>query len=373
MSLLTKPSRLGSLTFLRFLTASFVLLHHCLGIVPHFEIVKQIGRMGYLGVTVFFVLSGFVLFWSRNPAVGYVNFMIRRLSRIYPLHVIGTILCIWAFRRLGTPLAGAVGTPLGTGANFLLIHAWPFGYHPEVRQAWNGVSWTLSCEFAFYLVAPFVFTWIASFDPVRTLPRVLIAWVIVTASIAYAQSVNCQPFLIVMWWNPIGHMFDFFLGAYAAHLALNGKFKVTVSMALVGLLVPLGEYLAFVPFASQTDAMASYLLLPGIALLLIAFAEYEALAPISLFENPLLSALGDSSYALYVFHAIALGALGMSLGFLGNVKSPLEGECLTLAFFVVANLGALLIHYGIETPLRHAVLHLFRQSGRISNLRKTVS
>ena len=93
------PRKLQSLTSLRFFAAASVLIHHTLPNWPHYKFTSNIFNFGYLGVTFFFILSGFVLTYSRlglnqkkDP-----NFLLRRISRIYPLHAIFLTLSIMGF------------------------------------------------------------------------------------------------------------------------------------------------------------------------------------------------------------------------------------------------------------------------------------
>src|SRR6185437_5078025 len=87
-TLQTKYATMPALTGLRGIAAIWVVLFHLFwpGIDP-------VTRTGYLGVDIFFILSGFVLshvyfckeeFFTRS---GYRRFLLTRLARIYPLHL----------------------------------------------------------------------------------------------------------------------------------------------------------------------------------------------------------------------------------------------------------------------------------------------
>lgn len=95
---------LPSLTSLRFFAALLVVLHHMPG-EPFVE--------GYVGVTFFFILSGFILSHSYAERLGdgscsASDFWIARVARVYPLHVVTLLLAVpealamsegWAFFR----------------------------------------------------------------------------------------------------------------------------------------------------------------------------------------------------------------------------------------------------------------------------------
>lgn len=119
---------------------------------PHAEL------QGRLGVSVFFVLSGFIMTyvyygedrWEASRA-NAGRFLIARVARIFPLHVLTLLICL--------PLALN-----STTANFkletlpyhlLLLQEWsPVGYCGEGA---NKVSWTLSVEMLFYVLTPLIF------------------------------------------------------------------------------------------------------------------------------------------------------------------------------------------------------------------------
>ncbi|MGH6989525.1 MAG: acyltransferase family protein [Stellaceae bacterium] len=123
------------LTPLRGIAALAVLLVHA-GVPFH----------GYLGVDLFFILSGFVLmhaYGEIEPRRGYWSFLKARLARIYPVHLVVLALLLPAFGRSGFGLHGLLASL------FLMQSPW---YH----RCWNFVSWSISAEWHAYLVFPFI-------------------------------------------------------------------------------------------------------------------------------------------------------------------------------------------------------------------------
>jgi peptidoglycan/LPS O-acetylase OafA/YrhL len=218
----TDHSFLPSLTSMRAAAAVAVAIHHTRTAWAHFPLVDFFCQVGWLGVSYFFILSGFVLMRQFDRAASYRTFISKRLARIYPLHLLTLVASLLAFAIIGSPLAGYVGTPLGTVANFLLIHGWIPG-HPDIRQAWNGVSWTLSCEFFFYLLAPALFL---ALD--RRRYDVSLMWLFASLFIlAFGLSLigsirGWNWFLDVLIYHPAPRMFEFALGAYGALLLKKG-------------------------------------------------------------------------------------------------------------------------------------------------------
>lgn len=106
----------------------------------------------HLGVDLFFLLSGFVMVhvygaWFApgiSPA-GWARYMVRRLLRLYPLHL-ATLLAVILLMRLEVP-DDQLGILL---QNLTLTHAWGF----SDQFLFNAPSWSISAEFAAYLLFP---------------------------------------------------------------------------------------------------------------------------------------------------------------------------------------------------------------------------
>ncbi|HTI66989.1 MAG TPA: acyltransferase [Caulobacteraceae bacterium] len=157
------PLDLKPLTALRFAAASWVV---CYLYWPDLSsgAMPQIVGKGYLGVEMFFVLSGFILSHVYLQAFGegrfsYATFLWARVSRIYPLH----LTCILALGALaaaaaaaGIALSGEMVNWAALPASLLALHAW--GLAPA--SAWNHPSWSISAEFFAYLCFP-AFAWTA--------------------------------------------------------------------------------------------------------------------------------------------------------------------------------------------------------------------
>lgn len=157
------PQHIKPLTSLRFLAAFWVLLYH---FKDHLGL--DLGRFGliadgYLGVDLFFALSGFILAHVyltelEGGRFGYGGFLKNRLARVYPMHLaaLGAMLALFA----GASILG-VGESAPDAfkltdlpAHLLLVHAW--GATQTV--GWNFPSWSISAEWATYLAFPLIAT-----------------------------------------------------------------------------------------------------------------------------------------------------------------------------------------------------------------------
>lgn len=142
-------SRMPGLDLLRGLSALWVLLFHYLELAPaQFRPEGEFYflRVGWNGVDLFFVLSGFLIAGILDrPGESVPGFMIRRFFRIYPAYIL-----MVAFTLL-------LVKPELIGNTYLLVsHALLFNnLVGGFGGAINGVFWTLGAEFQFYLLAAF--------------------------------------------------------------------------------------------------------------------------------------------------------------------------------------------------------------------------
>jgi peptidoglycan/LPS O-acetylase OafA/YrhL len=160
MSAGTPPLRhLDALTGLRGIAAWMVVLFHVrvslANLLPAWGI-TALGK-GYLAVDLFFMLSGFVLWYNYAERLrgggkaAVADFLWRRFARIWPLH--GMIMAIFMVYALALAMRGNDTTlfpfkqlPL----QLLLVQNWGM----TTRLTWNHPAWSISTELAAYLVFP---------------------------------------------------------------------------------------------------------------------------------------------------------------------------------------------------------------------------
>src|SRR3569833_4223108 len=105
------PARLRELDVLRFVAAAAVMLHHFTGVpAPEwpggsarrsFPELGPVTRYGFLGVELFFLISGFVILlsaWGRKPG----DFVVSRIVRLFPAYWVGVLLSLGAYLAFGS-------------------------------------------------------------------------------------------------------------------------------------------------------------------------------------------------------------------------------------------------------------------------------
>src|SRR5437016_12829380 len=157
-----RKGELSSLTGIRFYAALLVYLYHVVLTVPAVNALSGgslFSNAADVGVSFFFVLSGFILtynyadvFRDGVSAAGYKRFVWDRLTKIYPVHFL-TLLLVLPIATFSPHL------PLDWRAvpfHLLLLQCfWPSA-SPAFSKYLNVPSWSISCEWFFYLLAPVV-------------------------------------------------------------------------------------------------------------------------------------------------------------------------------------------------------------------------
>lgn len=291
--------RLDSLTSLRFTAAlGVVLCHGTARFTPH-SLLRDVWQYGYVGVGFFFVLSGFVLAWTRREDDTPRRFYRRRFARVYPMHALTLLvaLALLAPRDL-------VFRPASWLVSLLLAQSWL----PFISQAGtNEVSWTLCCEAFFYACFPFVIGRLAGLDRRRWMVALSLAGLWIISGPVALRVLTDQPEWVLMS-NPVYRGGEFMLGILLClgvqRQWLAPRFGVLPgSVAAAAVLVAL----ALAPGTVAAD-IANAAMIPAVTLLIVGAARSDLSGRRGLLTRRSLVCLGKWSFALYMTHALLLYA-----------------------------------------------------------------
>jgi peptidoglycan/LPS O-acetylase OafA/YrhL len=294
----------------------------------------EITHFGWLGVQLFFVLSGFLItgiLWkekSRPEPVSFKfkKFWVRRSLRIFPLYY--AYLIVWTLTWLALDFPGYYETY----APYLFTYT--FNYIRTMPE-WLGNPlfthlWSLSVEEQFYLVFPFIIFLL----PARAIKYLLIAVAILSPVIRYLlgelylqQGVTAEVAADAVYWNTLSHLDAFFLGGLIPVLSLDQKIKrpkvfLMVTLALVVLVgwlnyqnTPGGEgYVADLGYShKQADHMEYVwqytllnLLFVSFILTVLSVRKSGSSLLRKFLETSWLVNIGKVSYGMYIFHWLVL-------------------------------------------------------------------
>ncbi|RJP64838.1 MAG: acyltransferase [Comamonadaceae bacterium] len=157
-----KTDNIDALTGIRGIAAWMVVVYHFRTLMPAADSsnVLRLFDHGYLAVDLFFILSGLVLYINYHRKFEQlrldeaVSFLLKRIARIYPLHL--AILLLFIVNPVAILLfssAGELGSRYSIEyfvMSLFLVQNW--GFTPWVE--WNIPAWSISTEFAAYLLFP---------------------------------------------------------------------------------------------------------------------------------------------------------------------------------------------------------------------------
>jgi peptidoglycan/LPS O-acetylase OafA/YrhL len=313
---------LPALTALRFFAALAVFILHArlLYSAPHWAPMKPGMLHLAVGVSFFFVLSGFILTYNyldelrRPTARGTWNFYVARWARIYPIHVLGCLALLPATYAKLSAAAPNLRFDVLTGHGFLW-HAFYPGLS-EKGNALNPPSWSLSAEWYFYLVLPLLIPALTTGSRLRRaamLGLALSPWL-------FALAATAKLFAVPEWFTPYRYppvrAVDFvagvLLGIYwnrrstGVTVAINPPSTARATAAELGTLafcalcVWACVRVTSTPMGAITAAWVG-VYIPPFLLLVWVFARGGGLVSKVLAARPLVY-LGEISYAFYMLH-----------------------------------------------------------------------
>lgn len=349
------PHRLDRVDVLRGIAIVLVVLHHFyltflpLGVKP--VLVSGLGRwnewfflpheLGYLGVQLFFVLSGFCIHnsylgWRRKTAVrtirGFLlNYFNRRFWRIYPPYLLALLVTFYityqpvfdarAFRHLALHL---------TLTNTLFE-----GFFYNINHAF----WSIAVEWQLYLIYPLLL-WLShrlgAWKAVLIATAIAAFWHVGVPAMTERALFRHLPFL---WW------FEWCLGFLVADLRARGQIAFPRPAVLAAILLPA----AALSLKLGAHWILTWMLPPlGFAALLQAVCGNHR--PLSLAER-WLCVIGVSSYSLYLLHNPVLWFARYLLGDIATGLPPwVVWAPLFLAAFAVMQLIASAMYRFVEKP-----------------------
>jgi peptidoglycan/LPS O-acetylase OafA/YrhL len=300
-------------------------------------------------LSLFFMLSGFVLAWVARAGESKRRFWRRRIVKIFPNHVV-----TW-FAGLVLMIAFGVFTSWWEVLpSLFLLQSWiPV---EGVLQGTNGPSWSLSCELFMYLMFPFLLAWGLRLDAKR-----LWRWMIGLAAgiigitalvgifvprepLALGLDVSAAQLYILIF-HPLVRLLDFTVGVLLARIVITGQWRHTrarwtwllfgIAWAFSILLpAPLGFVAPFVP---------------AIVLFLGNCSTGDINGATNLFTHRWSMWLGDRSFAFYLVHGNVLIYSEKAIG-QGPYPTPFAA-LYVLGVLVTSIVLAHLLHTRVENPM----------------------
>ncbi len=349
-----KNNYFPALTGIRAIAAYMVFIHHYNPID-----VDYVGKSFYdflrefhIGVTIFFVLSGFLITYRYFDLdkIYFKQYLLNRFARIYPMYFLLTTLSFVCFSifKLQTR-----GYDLGV---YLLNITFLKGYFDNFKFTGIAQGWSLSVEEIFYFAAPFFFILIKrrkSF--LLFLPTLIlglgILLVFVFRNVNYHGFMNSLGFMLD--YTFFGRVFEFFIGMVLALIVKkNQNYTIKKGLTYFGIstIMVLVYCLSILKSGDGygTDTILGkiintfFLPLFGIAPLFFGLIKEKTIVS-KVLESKLFIVLGKSSYIFYLIH----------LGIFVLAFNKISHNLVLLFFFL--NVVSIVLYKYVESPLNYFI------------------
>jgi len=342
------------LTGIRAAAAIWVVLYHMqrqlAECYPNLNfLIKPIVAHGYLGVDLFFILSGFIIHYNYGnrlarvciPAIG--EFLWMRLARLWPVHAVILILFVvllFAQRIFGMhPKQPELYSAVDFVKNVFLVQSWAI----PSRGSWNVPAWSISCEWLAYLLYPIlVVSRLCVASPRRS---AVVATLALVGTALVCQYLKAD--------GNVGYGLVRIAGEFLGGCALCHIFRAN--------LTSLFPWQYIVPLAVVSVIIASHYMLPAFGLvafwcvpllgiIVLGLANHQCFVS-RLCSTKLFLFGGYISYSLYMIHELCLIVLGKADAALGEFAPIID----ILAIVIFASF----LFFFVEQPCRKAMRNVF--------------
>lgn len=388
----SQPNYFPVLTGVRALAAYLVFISHYDYVFDEGfpQIVQRFFHEFHIGVTVFFVLSGFLITYryynnfhlTKNWFKQYLK---NRVARIYPMYfLLTTGVFIYYYYTRDQGITQGFRSPL------LLYFMNVFFVRGFFTQLWDtgiGQGWSLTVEECFYFSAPFIFYIATKYKKFYIQPVLLTALGFLL--VLTFRNVNWYGFFgnftFMMLYTFLGRCFEFFVGIQLALIMLNKGFARTnnIKYTYIGFLLifVFVAIMAMLPIPAGWRAglqhpfgiiLNNYLIASAIALFFYGLLTEDTIMK-RVLAAPFVELLGKASYIFYLIHLgyiynylhagwDKLNDMAFDLYGKWNVDwvSPFQYDQLNLVYaFIALNIISIILFKFIEEPLNHYI----RKSG----------
>src|SRR5690606_5710776 len=254
---------------------------------------------GHTGVSLFFVLSGY-LFMSialrSQGELNYASFLRNRFLRVFPLFLVVFIVALSIARDVFQP------------QDALYAFFSNLGKAPTSNQFMTGPAWTISVEFTFYLIFPFLARFAVQQGPGYLIRLVFLLLLFKTGAFLVSERPTHM-----MYSTLLGRLDQFLIGMLAAQLAsqwklrpLHGLWTLAAGFVMWGLLEVQARWASyFLPEQVQLAWLAwPTIEAVGWAAVILAYAHWRG--ALWAWLGKWLERGGEISFSLYLWHALII-------------------------------------------------------------------
>ncbi|MFN3664503.1 MAG: acyltransferase family protein, partial [Sediminibacterium sp.] len=339
----------NALTGIRAIAAFMVYLHHYNPIPKEYAMHYLINEM-HIGVTLFFVLSGFLIAYRYLDlkSFSFRNYIVNRIARIYPMYFLLTTLkfAVVLYSRFD------IKNLIIYGLNITMLR----GFFESFKYTGISQGWSLTVEETFYFLAPIFFILIKRNKiNLILLPIFLISigigLVLIFSKITFFGFFSSFDFMFN--YTFFGRCTEFFIGislaiVYKYNMLKN--FRYLTYTGIVGILISLillttlkGDF--DFGIRHPIGKLINTLILPLFGIFTLYYGLLKENTIISkILSSKLFVLLGKSSYIFYLIHMGIFISLLNKFGLTGSIIS-------NSVKFIILNIISIILYKYIEEPL----------------------
>lgn len=319
-------------------------------------IFENIFSEGFLGVSFFFILSGFILALNyrdkfKDKKISLKKFYVARFARIYPLYLVTMVVSIPALFSSFKILL----------YNIFLIQS----YIPDqsVFFSYNAPSWSISDEMFFYALFPILIGVSFKLKRIFKIALLILFIVLILMLNIFLPEERTHYWLYI---SPLIRVFDFILGIFLFDVALHFKnkkiviSKTTFSVFEISAYIILGFFFIFHKNLPISYRFSVYYWLPMCLIILSSAQSFISERNIT-WVTKFLSwkwfvYLGEISFAFYLIHYLVIT---YTIKYNGLRGIYLNGTLLALTMFFITLIASIFAYEVIEKPLNKKIKNLF--------------
>lgn len=333
-----KPN-LPILTGIRFFAAFYVFIFQIDSRIPLDFLGKPIIDVisqGATGVNVFFILSGFILYYNyHDKQINFTEFILKRIAKIYPVYLAGFFLC-FAVVFLNKIRVDSFFEVMMM--NLLMVQS----YLPKFSLQWYGSgSWSISTEFFFYLCFPILLLFISK------LSKISICLLFVTCfalSVLPGALYNLKLIDFLSTYSfPPSRVWEFIIGMLTASMVIKHRLSIN-NFVIFFILIFSALYFYF--FGRKLDGyvVQNIIVVPLMVAILIS-ATTQKKQFLSFLGNKFFEYLGKVSYSFYIVQIPIMIYLDHNNNY--KLYNP---ALLLVSLFLINLLIAVIMYHIIESP-----------------------
>ena len=386
----TDSNYVPALTGVRAMAAYLVFISHYCDVFdanfPH--IVQRFLGEFHIGVSIFFVLSGFLItfrYYNRFEGLTkdwFLQYLKNRVARIYPMYFLLTV-AAFAYYFITKDPSIVQKSNINPVALMFLNITFLRGFFFDFWNTGIAQGWSLTVEECFYFSAPIIFLIAKRYGKFYIQPVVITLFAVLMVLIF--RNLNWHGFFgnlpFVMLFTFFGRCFEFFVGVQLARIVLKrglertNKIKWTYLGFLLIFVCVFVMALQPIPagWGAGLESPIGIITNNYFLCIAVAFFFYGILTETTIFKSflamPFIELLGKSSYIFYLVHlgwmdTLIKNACNNLNDWMFNLydkwgvdwHSPFEYDWLNLVYaFIVLNIISVTLFKLIEEPLNHYI------------------